>query len=160
MSELIDNIWTFKTANFVIKCDALVEYASLTDLYPDDTEKQINQMIESLNNYNSVLFCARVTVETKQGEELACNYLGACHYDDYDSFIDHRGIGYFSALRKYKKAVKSHKWIEADRLRGVVFRIKKQGFCYGSYFSDMVRESIHEARQYWNDKPSVKLKAA
>src|SRR5690606_11068971 len=107
-----------------------------------------------------VHFCARATVCGPRGEELASDYLGGCIYRDFDDFVDHRGLGYYATRRRYLEAVRARNWAVADRLRRALFLIKKQGFCYGSDFSDMVRQVCREARQVWNATPAVQLCAA
>jgi hypothetical protein len=78
------------------------------------------------------VFCAKCTV-CLDGREIAADYLGNCIYDGYDSFRDHVGI-----------AAKS----------------RADGRNYGSYFSDMVREAISEAREFLRDHPTPQMRAA
>ena len=84
---------------FTITCDALVEYSSLRDMYLDDTDSQLAGMEKALENYDSVLFCARVTA-SKNGINLASNYLGGCHYASYEDFcIKYRDDYYIDMIK-------------------------------------------------------------
>jgi len=145
MNEKIGNIYTFNTENFTVKIDALIEYD------PDLSWDESGEM---------TAFCAKAYILDYEGNEISSDYLGGCIYKDITDFKDNSGLGYTATLNRYKKAVKAHKWLNADRERRALFLIKKQGFCYGSYFSDMIKTVIKEARYYWNTKQTVFLKEA
>ena len=80
-------IRTFKTDNFKVEFVALEEYATLEELYPEDNEKQIQEMDEALRRYDAVLFCACVRVSTIDGLALGSSYLGGCHYKTEEQFF-------------------------------------------------------------------------
>ncbi len=79
-----------KKAGFNITFNALPEYIGLNELYPDDTREQIDSMNESLERYDTVLFVAEI-VSSKCGVELGRSYLGGCHYEQYEDFINEGG---------------------------------------------------------------------
>jgi hypothetical protein len=78
------------------------------------------------------VFCAKCAV-LLDGREIAADYLGQCIYETPETFRDHIGIG--------------------CRL------CRKDGKNYGSYFSDMVRQSVSLARNYLRDNPAPALRA-
>lgn len=67
-----------------------------------------------------------------RGVEIGCAYLGDSIYEDPSEFRDHIGIN-----------VKS----------------RNDGRNYGSYFADMVREAISEARKTLKDIPELRKNA-
>jgi hypothetical protein len=71
--------------DFTYKFQAIVEYDQLSSIYPDDTPEQLKEMQCELARYEAVLFCARVSASF--GGIETCEYLGHCHYTDYEEFI-------------------------------------------------------------------------
>lgn len=80
---------------------------------------------EKIEDGEYVAFCAVLRVYYR-GSEIASEYLGQCIHESADDFRDHIGI--------------------AEKSR-------KDGRNYGSYFSDMVREAIREARKHLAEAP-------
>ncbi|MDV2964543.1 hypothetical protein RZ532_01025 [Nitratireductor aquimarinus] len=78
------------------------------------------------------VFCAKCAVYL-DGREISADYLGGCIYETADDFRDHMGL---AAKRR------------AD------------GRNYGSYFSDMVRTAIQEARDFIAKHPNPAIRAA
>jgi hypothetical protein len=109
---------TFKTKNFTVRCTAEEELD--VDLSFDDT----GEVREGLGSGKYMVFRAKVAVYFK-GEEIGTDYLGNCIYESLDDFMDHRECG------------KINKEYEA---KGKATRC-------GSYFHDMIREAIREARK-------------
>lgn len=85
---------------------------------------------EKLEAGEYVAFCVKAAIFCN-GHELAADYLGGCIYADIHEFRDHIGL-----------AAKS----------------KADGKNYGSYFPQMVRQAIEEARKTLATFP--KLRAA
>lgn len=84
----LENLWTFETKNFTIRCDALVEHDA--DLSWDET----GEVAEKINNGTYDLFCAAVSVHMN-GREVSCNYLGGCIYEDANDFVSKYRDEYF-----------------------------------------------------------------
>lgn len=117
------HVWEFQTASYEVRFEALEEYEDFRDTMDESLWEETSEKLES---GEWVIFCAKVSVVLKSsGEELASTYLGSCIYEDYESFMDHRGIA----------------------AQG-----RKDGKNYGSYFSQMVREVTREARKVVADK--------
>ena len=76
---------------FKIYFEALEEYMMLSEMLPDDTPEQL----EEINN-NNVIFTAKVTAE-KEGIELSSDYLGACIYEKEEDFYTTKGC-YFDDM--------------------------------------------------------------
>ena len=111
----LENIYSFKTANFVLEVNALTEHD------PDFSFDETGDILNKVNNGELLVFCAQCVIYTNDFDrtEIASTYLGDCIYKEYRDFRDHLGIN--------KKS-------KADNRN------------YGSYFSDMVRETCKEAR--------------
>lgn len=147
MRNAICNIYTFRTRHFTVKVDALPEYEPVD--MDDDGETA-----EAVYRGNLVHFCAHAYVEGPRGETLAEDYLGSCIYEDYADFMDHRGIGRYATMQKYKRAIKARDWQTAQWCRWTLY----PNHCVGSYFSDMINIVCREARRTWNATPHVKLR--
>jgi len=88
----------------------------------DDCDLSFDETGETADNIRSGLwrcFTSRVMIEL-DGQEIGTDYLGGSIYANPEEFRDHIGIN-----------VKS----------------RRDGKNYGSYFSDMVRQAIAEARE-------------
>ena len=131
MNDIIDNLWTFKTARFTLSCDALVED------YPDLSWDETSEVAEKINAGEYMLFCARVTVYL-DGREIASDYLGNCVYEPGSFETDHRGPDPMN---------RNCTFMRAARGRNVVI-------CH--YFPDMVRAAIAEARKVLADVPVMR----
>jgi hypothetical protein len=89
MPETLCTIRQFRTKDFTVKVDAVVEHDC--DLSWDET----GEIAEGLDNGKYVLFCARAYVEHKHLGIVAEDYLGECIYENYGDFA---GPGYFSDM--------------------------------------------------------------
>ena len=89
-------------------------------------------IIEGLQSGEFIIFVARVRVFFR-GNEVGTDYLGNCIYRSFEDFMDHRECGKQNA--KYERQ---------EKRRGLPKG--KLGRC-GSYFHDMIREAISEARK-------------
>lgn len=124
----IGTMRTFKTKNFTVVAEALED--TDVDLSFDETGK-IRKQLES---GTLVAFLAHVAVFYK-GECVGEDYLGSCIYKSLNDFMDHRACG--KQNKKYAKEGKSAR-------------------C-GSYFSDMIRIAIAEARKHLAaDRPYIR----
>lgn len=108
----------FKTKHFKVIADAVEELD--VDLSWDED----GSIREGLDSGKYIVFCARVRV-LYNGREVGTDYLGNCIYKDFDDFMDHRECG--KQNKKYER-------------QGVETRC-------GSYFHDMIRSAIAEARK-------------
>ena len=119
---------TFKTKNFTVVAEALEE----TDL--DLSFDENNEVRAQLEDGALIAFCAHVEVFYR-GESVGEDYLGGCIYKNFDDFMDHKECG--KQNKKYAKEGKSAR-------------------C-GSYFSDMIRAAIAEARKHLAaDRPYIR----
>ena len=108
----------FKTKQFIVRCEALED----NDL--DFSFDEDGSVRDGLDDGTFIAFTAHVEVFYR-GRSVGEDYLGSCIYKSFEDFMDHRACG--KQNRTYA-------------LRG----IKTQ--C-GSYFSDMIKEAISEARK-------------
>jgi hypothetical protein len=119
MSEILHRIRQIETANFLVQVDALPDY--FTDTSFDET----GEVADKLESGEYVAFCVRARVIHKATRAtLGEDFLGGCIYESYDAFMDHKECG--EQNREYERQGES-------------------GRC-GSYFLDMIREAIREAR--------------
>ena len=117
--QTIGVIREFHTKQFSVIIDAVEDYD--LDLSFDDT----GEVMEKLESGEYVGFAVRARV-LLDGTEIAADYLGGCIYESIDAFMDHRECG--KQNREYAAQ-------------------GKEGRC-GSYFHDMIRTAIAEARGY------------
>ena len=105
------------------------------DIAPDeDCDTSFDETGETAEKVNSgewSCFVSRMVVEL-DGREIACDYLGGSIYANPAEFRDHIGI----------------------KAKG-----RADGHNYGSYFSDMVRTAIGDARKALGDMQAVRLRA-
>ena len=143
------DLFEFKTKNFIVKFEAEEEHESLESLTSHMDESLAKQVIRGVQIGRLKCFSAKVSVEVRNtGEELASNYLGCCFYKDAKDFMDHFGHGISSLRRKLKRARKPERVAE---LQGQVAFFEKHGHSpIGSYFKDMVKTTIQEARKEFN----------
>jgi hypothetical protein len=116
-----DNVMReFNTPNYTVRISAEEEFD--LDLSFDETGRVAKQ----LDAGDLIAFVAHVEVIHKPtGMVLGEDYLGNCIYKSFADFMDHRACG--RQNRKWKKQGKT-------------------GRC-GSYFSDMISQTISEARE-------------
>lgn len=121
----------FVTPNYRVRITAETEYD--LDLSWDETDRTQKQ----LESGDLIAFCAHVQVTHRpSGAVLGNDYLGNCIYKSFADFMDHRACGR-----------QNRKWA----------RQGKAGRC-GSYFSDMIREAIREARDSYQTLTQGKLR--
>jgi|SRR5579859_237249 len=126
MSHKIGTMREFNTKNFKVVCDALEE----NDL--DLSFDEDGSTLKGLQSGELMAFVARVRVFF-QGHEVGTDYLGGCIYKSLEDFMNHRECGVQNA--KYARREKRQKLTPGSL-----------GRC-GSYFHDMIREAIGEARK-------------
>ena len=129
MPEMVlENIWTFETANFCVSVDAMPEYAP--DLSWMDADE-----LALVDRGSLLVFTVRAQVTDKRtGIELATDYLGNCVYENFADFRDHIGIQEYRREQYKKYLAVTCEPVSYDK------------FLIGSYFSDMVRNVCDEAR--------------
>lgn len=93
---------------------------------------ETGEIREGLESGRYVAFMAKVAVYL-DGLEIAQDYLGGCIYENAEQFRDHLGIRPAS---------------------------RKAGAIIGSYFSDMVRQAIKEAREFMASAPQLRKERA
>mgnify|MGYP000243355717 CR=1 FL=1 len=125
----IGTIRAFHTANFSVVVEAIED--NDVDLSFDET----GEVIEQLQSGELQAFAVRARV-TFKGHDIAHDYLGGCIYKDFSEFQDH--IQCAAETRK----------LRANGSKAVC----------GSYFSDMVRNVISEARQEVRKFQSVRVR--
>ncbi|HKY20023.1 MAG TPA: hypothetical protein VJM31_02290 [Vicinamibacterales bacterium] len=124
----MSTIWSFKSGAFSVELSW--DYETDYDHSWADAET-----LEKLASGEWTSYQFKVAV-IYRGEEIAADYLGDSIHADPRKFIDHRECG------RYNRELAA---------KGVTGR-------YGSYFHDMVREAIREARKVWNE-PRPRLRA-
>lgn len=128
--DVIGTIRTFKTANFTVIVDAMEER------YPDISFDETDETKNKLESGEWIAFCARVRV-LHNGHELAQSYLGNCIHSSIEEFEDHR------------ECAAQQRKLRAEGSTAVV----------GSYFVQMVKEAIDEARDALRHMQTVKIRA-
>lgn len=116
--EAYENIWEFRTKQFA------VIFSVCPDEDLDLSWDEDGETARGLDSGLYVAFVARVQViHMASGIVLGSDHLGNCVYESARAFMNHRGIKHH---RPYPGA--------------------EEGLC-GSYFTDMVRGAIEEARK-------------
>lgn len=125
-----ETIRSFETARFAVIVDATY------DDYADMSYMDADEFSEFCGKGGaSYLVRVRVMLD---GVEIASNYLGGCDYYNIHDFQDHRECG------------RTNREFAA---RG------ERGRC-GSYFADMIRRTIADARQTLRSREPVRIRAA
>jgi hypothetical protein len=127
----LGTIREFETRNFKVIVDAV------EDIDTDLSFDKDGEVCKGLESGKYVAFCARVRV-LLHGKEVGTDYLGGCIYESLDAFQDHRAVGYENELRRQDG---------------------ETGRC-GSYFHDMIRAAIAEARKSVADLQTVRVRVA
>jgi hypothetical protein len=115
--DAIGIIRSFHTKNFSVVVDALPEDRPVDVDDDGETARLIDEGVY-------IHFTARVSVRHKRLGVIGEDFLGGCIYESIDAFQDHRACG-----------KQNRQWAAEG----------KSGRC-GSYFSEMIREAIKEAR--------------
>ena len=114
-----ETLWRFETANLVVTGAVAPE-----DSAPEDSFCEQDH-IDAVHNGSLDWFCARVQVSTKAGTLLGDDYLGACAYENARDFFN-----------------------EHIREAAYAREQRAKGYLCGSYFPDMIREAIKQARHF------------
>lgn len=130
-AQVLGTIREFKTDQFHVIVDALEDYD--IDLSFDET----GEVREKLESGEYIGFCARVRVLHETLGEVSSDYLGGCIYASLEEFEDHRECG--------------------KETRGL--RAKGSSAVCGSYFADMVREAISNARKAIKGAQTIYVRA-
>lgn len=115
----IGTIREFRTKHFSVIVDAIDED------YPDLSWDETGETQDKIESGEYILFCARARVIHVDLGEIGSDYLGNCVYESLESFEDHRECAAYT--RELRKS-------------------GNNAVC-GSYFADMVAESIRQARE-------------
>ena len=174
----LGTIREFKTQNFHVIVDAVEEQD--LDLSWDDS----GETRKGLEDGSLIGFCARARVFLR-GMEVASDYLGGCVYKSLDDFQDHKECaaenrkriareGRFQIYRKarphehclsvsdklrprgFATRERAQAWARANAHEA--FDIFETGKC-GSYFADMVRTVISEARKEVASMKDVRVRS-
>jgi hypothetical protein len=86
MRDFISNIYTFRTAQFLLTVDAFVD----PDL--DTSWDETGDVIEGLDSGRYVSFMVRTRLVHGDSGLEAEDWLGNCIYESPAAFMDHRGI--------------------------------------------------------------------
>ena len=119
MSQPYALLREFRTAQFRVVADWTEDYDA--DLSFDETD----ETRRNLESGKWVCMLVRVRVLHSRLGEIGTDYLGSCIYTTPEAFMDHRECG-----------------AETRKLRAE----GSDAVC-GSYFADMIREAISEARK-------------
>lgn len=118
-----DELWRFETARFAV----VLEVQECRD---DPSDQLDDEGVAMIERGDAVWFDARVRVLNLGDEsELASDYLGCCHYSDFEDFYTaHRGPD------------------PLDR-NSTIFRAKHgDNACVCHYFPSMVLQAVAQAR--------------
>lgn len=137
MMESMGTIREFRTAQFRVIVDAVPD-CDLDLSWDDDGGTR-----EGLESGRFISFCARVRVLHDTLGEVGTDYLGGCIYECLEAFDDHRKVKAYERELNAKRR-KQH----------------KAKVSIGSYFSDMIRSAISEARKTVSGAQSVYVRAA
>lgn len=103
MSDIVYTKKLSSKEGFDLRFDALVEHMPLIDVY-EMTDAEYQELCHKVNTHELVFFCARITA-SKHGIELGTAYLGACLYDDYDSFLKEQSDLIDEAIDEAKQSI-------------------------------------------------------
>lgn len=122
----------FRTDRFRVTVEAEPDHD--LDLSWDDT----GEVARKLDSGELMNFTVHVTVENNRFGVLGESYLGGCIYTHPDEFQDHKAVG------------RTNREFAAQGERGRC----------GSYFTDMIREAIDEARRNIENLGRIYVRAA
>ena len=124
--------WSFETARFKVAFEVAPE-----DMNPRDSF-EFPEDIAFARKGGAHWFQAKVTVYTKDGDEIASNYLGGCSYNSFKEFYT------------------SHRDTDTMNRNCSIMRAKNgDNVCICHYFPDMVKVAISEARTVISSKQSA-----
>lgn len=150
------NCFEFQTKNFIIR------YKAKEEKYPEDVLSALSYDLPSrikLKIENGELLCFSVDIYVifKDTHEVlgSASLFGNIH-DNYKDFMDHYGLGYTSIVNKINNSKKGE---NIDDLNYALDKIKENGYTpFGSYFKDLVKEAIEEAKSTRRYKKLIELK--
>ena len=125
-------LWRFDTARYTIAF-----WAENEDLAPEDCFCDERDIAYAREDDPAHWFCAFVGVFDENGECLGYDCLGGCSYGSFREF--------YSAHR-WQYSRRQHQWITDPRSRAWKACNARRRGQNGTYFTDMVREAVREAR--------------
>lgn len=150
------NRFEFQTKNFIIRYEAIEEE------YPEDMIAEMDSDLAEEVRFNlqsgeSCCFTAEVSVILKDTNEvLGSAPLGGNIYNNYEDFMDHYGLGYTSIVNKLNNPKEGD---DIHNLKSALDKIKQNGYTpFGSYFKNLVKEAIEEAKNTSQYKKLLELK--
>ena len=99
MDSLKEKVLVNEIEGFDVFFTPLVEFETIEGSFPNDTPKQLEDLVERVEYGDAVWFCAKVHVE-KAGIELGSDYLGCCYYDSFEDFYMKYRHDYFADMAK------------------------------------------------------------
>jgi hypothetical protein len=114
-----EKMWSFQTSRFLIVAEIAPEDSAPEDSFDDCCQ----DAIDAIRAGDMAWFMVRVRV-LHNGSELGADYLGGCAYNDASEFFN-------------------------EHIKGAAYRreMAAKDIMCGSYFPQMVREAISEARK-------------
>lgn len=153
------NCFEFQTKNFIVRYEAIEEE------YPEDMIAEMDSDLAEevrfdLQSGESCCFTAEVSVILKDTNEvLGSAPLGGNIYNNYEDFMDHYGLGYTSVINKINNLKEDEEEEEINKLKYALKQIKKTGSSpFGSYFKDLVKGAIADAKTSNKYKKFTELK--
>jgi len=98
MDALQETVTVETYKGFEIEFTPLVEYVPLEDAF-DGSVMDIDELRDKIETHKADYFCAKVSV-SKNGIELASDYLGCCYYDEVEDFYTKYKDDYYSDMRE------------------------------------------------------------
>jgi len=86
MRQILDTIELGTIDGIDLTFNALIEDLPLDAIF-DSSVDDLQELADKINNCDLVYFCAQV-VASKNGIELASDYLGGCCYESYEQFVN------------------------------------------------------------------------
>jgi hypothetical protein len=86
-NDIIYTIQLEPKDGFDLRLDCLIEYSHPDDLEDFENEEQRREHLRKIDLGLITWFCAKVTA-SRNGIDLASDYLGGCCYDSYEDFAE------------------------------------------------------------------------
>lgn len=137
------NTFEFQTANFIVRYQATDEDSEdMISEMDSDLAKSVNAELQS---GKSCCFYAEIFVILKETNEvLGSSSLYGNIYENYEDFMDHYGLGYTSIINKINNPKEGE---DIHKLKYALNKIKENDYTpFGSYFKDLIKEAIVEAK--------------
>lgn len=146
----------FQTKNFIVR------YRAIDEEYPEEMLSEMDsELADSVNldlqSGESCCFSADISVIFKDTNEvLGSASLCGNIYNNYEDFMDHYGLGYTSIVNKLNNSKEGE---DIHKLKYALDKIKQNGYTpFSSYFKDLVKEAIEEAKNTSQYKKLLELK--